>query len=169
MLLQVIVHQHLILQPFRGNRVESNFFLTDLQVKWEITFVTPAGCVFWSEPSNSQPFLYESCTHEEQWVSCQGTQCELLIKQPFFLLFLLLPHMYRLLQYLIFPKYILKNATKERRCKRVLDSILNPFLFILRSRDSSVGIATGYRLDDRGVEDPVGARFFFFSRRPDRL
>jgi hypothetical protein len=38
------------------------------------------------------------------------------------------------------------------------------------SRDSSVGIATGYGLDDRefGVRVPVGSRIFSCSRRPDR-
>jgi hypothetical protein len=49
------------------------------------------------------------------------------------------------------------------------------FIYILytvtKSRDSIVGIATSYGLDDRGVEVrvPVGARIFFPSRRPDRL
>jgi hypothetical protein len=40
-----------------------------------------------------------------------------------------------------------------------------------RSRNSVVGIATGYRLDDRGVgvRGPVGSRFFFSPRRPDRF
>jgi hypothetical protein len=39
------------------------------------------------------------------------------------------------------------------------------------SRDSSVGIASGYRLDDRGVGVlvPVGSRIFSSPRRPDRL
>jgi hypothetical protein len=39
------------------------------------------------------------------------------------------------------------------------------------SRDSSVGIATGYGLDDRGVgaRVPVEARIFFSPRRPDRF
>jgi hypothetical protein len=40
-----------------------------------------------------------------------------------------------------------------------------------RSRDSSVGIATGYGLDDRGVGDrvPAESRISSSSRRPDRL
>jgi hypothetical protein len=40
-----------------------------------------------------------------------------------------------------------------------------------RSRDSAVGIATGYGLDDRGVavRVPVGSRMFSSPRRPDRL
>jgi hypothetical protein len=41
----------------------------------------------------------------------------------------------------------------------------------IRSRDSVVGIATGYGLDDRGVgvQFPVGVRIFISPRRPDRL
>jgi hypothetical protein len=41
----------------------------------------------------------------------------------------------------------------------------------LRSRDSVVGIATSYRLDDRGVgvRVPVGSRIFSSPNRPDRL
>jgi hypothetical protein len=40
-----------------------------------------------------------------------------------------------------------------------------------RSRDSVVGIATSYGLDDGGVgvRVPVGSRIFFPPRRPDRL
>jgi hypothetical protein len=42
---------------------------------------------------------------------------------------------------------------------------------IPRSRDSAVGIATGYRLDDRGVvvRVPEGSRIFSSPRRPNRL
>jgi hypothetical protein len=38
-------------------------------------------------------------------------------------------------------------------------------------RDSAVGTATDYGLDDRwiGVRVPVGSRIFFSPRRPDRL
>jgi hypothetical protein len=38
-------------------------------------------------------------------------------------------------------------------------------------RNSAVGIATGYRLDDRevGVRVPAGSRIFSSLRRPDRL
>jgi hypothetical protein len=45
------------------------------------------------------------------------------------------------------------------------------YCYFWRSRDSSVGIATGYGLDDRGVgvRVPVGSRMFFSSRRPDRF
>jgi hypothetical protein len=45
-------------------------------------------------------------------------------------------------------------------------------VFILKgSRDSSVGIATGYRLDDRGVgfRVSVGSRIFSSSRSPHRF
>jgi hypothetical protein len=39
------------------------------------------------------------------------------------------------------------------------------------SRDSAVGIATGYGLDDRGVGVlvPVGSKIFYSPRRLDRL
>jgi hypothetical protein len=42
---------------------------------------------------------------------------------------------------------------------------------ILKIRDSVVGIATGYGLDDRGVgvRVPVGSRIFSSPRRSDRL
>jgi hypothetical protein len=46
------------------------------------------------------------------------------------------------------------------------------FLDVLQRQMSSVvGIATGYGLDDRGVElrVPVGSRIFSSPRRPDRL
>jgi hypothetical protein len=41
----------------------------------------------------------------------------------------------------------------------------------MRSRDSVVGIAAGYGLNDRGVgvRVPVGSRIFSSPRRPDRL
>jgi hypothetical protein len=41
----------------------------------------------------------------------------------------------------------------------------------IRSRDSAVGIATGYGVDDRGigVRSPVGSRIFSSPRRSDRL
>jgi hypothetical protein len=40
-----------------------------------------------------------------------------------------------------------------------------------KSRDSSVGIGTGYELDDRevGVRVPIVSRFVFSPRRPDRF
>jgi hypothetical protein len=42
-------------------------------------------------------------------------------------------------------------------------------LCIIRIRDSVVGIATGYGLNDRGlgVRVPVGSRIFCSPRRPD--
>jgi hypothetical protein len=42
---------------------------------------------------------------------------------------------------------------------------------IFGSRGGSVGIATGYGLDDRGVgfRAPVGSRIFFFPRRRVRF
>jgi hypothetical protein len=45
------------------------------------------------------------------------------------------------------------------------------FNFTVLSRDSSVGIATGYVLDDRGVgvRVPVGSRIFSSPRHPDWL
>jgi hypothetical protein len=45
------------------------------------------------------------------------------------------------------------------------------FEVITRNRDSSVGIATGYGLDDRRVEVgvPVGSRIFSSPRRPHRF
>jgi hypothetical protein len=44
-------------------------------------------------------------------------------------------------------------------------------IIIGKSRDSAVGIATGYGLDDQGVgvQVPVGARIFTSPCRPDRL
>jgi hypothetical protein len=41
----------------------------------------------------------------------------------------------------------------------------------MRSRDSVVGIAIGYELDDRGVgvRVPVGSRMFSSPRRPDHF
>jgi hypothetical protein len=49
--------------------------------------------------------------------------------------------------------------------------ILILVLVELRSRDSSVGIATGYGLDDRevGVRVPVRTRIFTSPCRPDGL
>jgi hypothetical protein len=43
--------------------------------------------------------------------------------------------------------------------------------YINNNRDTIVGIATGYGLDDRGVgvRVPVGSRNFSSPRRPDRL
>jgi hypothetical protein len=68
--------------------------------------------------------------------------------------------------------------------KATTPSIINPVRFVVikyvinhstytakRSRDSVVGTATTYGLDDRevGARVPVGSRIFFSSDRPDRL
>jgi hypothetical protein len=54
--------------------------------------------------------------------------------------------------------------------KQVIQLLLN-LLTEIRSRDSAVGIATGYGLDDRGVgvRVPVGSRIFSSPRSPHRL
>jgi hypothetical protein len=60
----------------------------------------------------------------------------------------------------------------ESRALPLRQSALNCYIILLvRSRNSSVGIATGYGLVDRGVGVlvPVGSRIFSSSRRPDRL
>jgi hypothetical protein len=66
-------------------------------------------------------------------------------------------------------------------CKKALDIVRHPsflpeFIYIHypaapKSRESAVGIATSYELDDRGVgvRVPVGWRIVSSSRRPDRL
>jgi predicted nucleic acid-binding Zn ribbon protein len=59
-------------------------------------------------------------------------------------------------------------------CKRLTAwAMARPFstCSFKRSRDSVVGIATGYGLDDQGVwvRVPVGSRIFCFPRRPDWL
>jgi hypothetical protein len=56
-----------------------------------------------------------------------------------------------------------RNARGERKIKVGLCNF--------RSRDSAVGIATGYGLDDRGVgfQVPVGSRIFSPPPRTDRL
>jgi hypothetical protein len=53
----------------------------------------------------------------------------------------------------------------------VVLSRLTDTLVTLVSRDSSVGIATAYRLDDGGVgvRVPVGQKILFSPNRPDRL
>jgi hypothetical protein len=45
------------------------------------------------------------------------------------------------------------------------------YIIYIWSRNSVVGIATGYGLDDRevGVRVPVGSRIFSSPRRPERL
>jgi hypothetical protein len=50
------------------------------------------------------------------------------------------------------------------------EKIIYLMLLISRSRDSVVGITTGYRLDDRedGVQVPVGSRMFSSPCRSDQ-
>jgi hypothetical protein len=58
---------------------------------------------------------------------------------------------------------------------RIMKEAIVVYLQVLlqhsRSRDSAVGIATGYRLDDRGVgvRVPVWSRIFSSPRHPDGL
>jgi hypothetical protein len=58
----------------------------------------------------------------------------------------------------------------------IVSTICNPWTFkiiiiIIRSRDSAIGVATGYWLDDRGVGVRVSvvSRIFTSRSRPDRL
>jgi hypothetical protein len=53
----------------------------------------------------------------------------------------------------------------------IIDWIFSIYLILPGSRDSIVGKATSYGLDDRGVEVrvPVGSRISSSPRRPDRL
>jgi hypothetical protein len=61
------------------------------------------------------------------------------------------------------------------KTKAALKGILRPplliYLCIYKNRDSSVGIATGYGLDDRGVgvRVPVGSKIFSSPGRPDQV
>jgi hypothetical protein len=57
-------------------------------------------------------------------------------------------------------------------CLRWADNICSAYEEEVVSRDSAVGIATGYRLDDQGVVGvrvPVASRILSSPRRPDRL
>jgi hypothetical protein len=53
----------------------------------------------------------------------------------------------------------------------LINELIKNVIPLHRSRDSAVGIATGYGLEDRGVgiRVPVGSRIFFPPNRPDRL
>jgi hypothetical protein len=65
---------------------------------------------------------------------------------------------------------LLKKIYAARSCVHLkYVQVFRKYIYLLRSWDSAVGIATGYRLDDRGVgvRVPVGSRIF--SSRPDRL
>jgi hypothetical protein len=70
------------------------------------------------------------------------------------------------------PRRVSQNFV--RRCEIIVDAGGHKFRHLFheaRSRESSVGIVTGYGLEDRrvGVRVPVRAGIFFFPRRPDRL
>jgi hypothetical protein len=57
----------------------------------------------------------------------------------------------------------------SQRCVQKLLVLEKEFMIPLASRDSVVGIATTYGLDDRGVEFRVPVGQEFSSRCPDRL
>jgi hypothetical protein len=69
----------------------------------------------------------------------------------------------------------LHNVTELIDIAANLDSYSGGISFeprlVLTGRDSTVGIATGYGMDDRGVgiRVPVGSRIFSSPGRPDRL
>jgi hypothetical protein len=80
------------------------------------------------------------------------------------------------------PLFAQKTRKKEHAQASILPSRAHAEIKVLnwnsicynvtyKSRDSAVGIATGYELDDRGVDVgmPVGSRLFTSPRRPDRL
>jgi hypothetical protein len=64
-----------------------------------------------------------------------------------------------------------KKPTEKGYLRRLgtLSTLIS--LILIQSRDSAVGIATGYGLDDRGVgvRVPVGSRIFSSPSRPDWL
>jgi hypothetical protein len=67
-----------------------------------------------------------------------------------------------------------KLCFEHRQMDTDIHAVLKIIFFLigcLTSRDSLVGIAIGYGLDDRGVgvRVPVGSRIFSSPRRPDRL
>jgi hypothetical protein len=68
-----------------------------------------------------------------------------------------------------FYKDYVKLGHRAAEENRVQNSIIS--YLTLGSRDSAVGVATGYGLDDRGVgiRVPVGARSFCSPCRPDRF
>jgi hypothetical protein len=75
------------------------------------------------------------------------------------------------LEYCSFRKHLfwfLVAAAEIIHWKSRLSSCV--FCFVFKRRDSSVGIATGYGLDDRGigVRVPVGSRIFSSPQRPYR-
>jgi hypothetical protein len=56
------------------------------------------------------------------------------------------------------------------RWQLAYNKVCNPYWFLDMDRDIAVGIATGYRLDGRGIgiRVLVGTRFFCPPRSPDR-
>jgi hypothetical protein len=58
-----------------------------------------------------------------------------------------------------------------RNTSKLLIMLFSPTTIVIVCRDTAVGIATGYRLDDRGVRVRVlvGSRIFYSPCRPDRL
>jgi hypothetical protein len=69
----------------------------------------------------------------------------------------------------------LKTEINNQHCNAIwCDSVDNAVYInalLLASRDSAVGIATGYELDDQGagIRVPVGLRIFSSPLRPDWL
>jgi hypothetical protein len=77
--------------------------------------------------------------------------------------------------WIFYNKHVLSKTTwnvQVLKCCIQLRSMVSPWrYFCCWSRDSVVGIATGYGVDDRGVgvRVPVGSRIFSSLRRLDRL
>jgi hypothetical protein len=58
-----------------------------------------------------------------------------------------------------------------KRSRKKHKNLISVLMSLSGSRDSAVGIATGYGLDEGGVgvRVPIGSRIFASSCRPDRL
>jgi hypothetical protein len=86
----------------------------------------------------------------------------LLILFSFFFFFCFFPFLIYFNFILLFHSFLLSI---------IFYSFFGIFLIFFSSRDSVVGIATGYGLDDRGVgvRIPVGSRIFSSPRGPDWL
>jgi hypothetical protein len=63
------------------------------------------------------------------------------------------------------------SITSKKKIEIPKASSKNYYYLVRKSRDSAVGVATGYGLDDRGVGVgvPVGSRIFSSPSRPDWL